>query len=530
MKTVATAPHAAPSFPEKEKGLRFADVETNPAEANLDDSSPLPPIEPRGIFYPTPTHDGAMARIRIPAGQLKAPQLQALADLAEDLTTGYAQVTTRANLQLRVIAPDKTDEFLQRLRATTGLHPSGEGADNPRNLTAPPTAGIEPDELIDVSPYAHRLARHLVEHPSFAQLPAKFNLALDGGGRSNVLDSANDVTARALRVTNVPEGSGIRFRIGLGPEPLRHDLGVLVRPGRLVDTLLAVIRVHVERHDRASRLRSRMKHLLKRLPPERYLAEVERHLGRHLFRAPLPKGQTHSTYEIPPDPPPAPHPHVGVFPHDCGKARYVAAALPVGQITSPQMRGMAHLADEYGNGEIRLTTWQNVLLPHVPETRLFPFLDELEALGLRPKQSRLRSGIVACTGSAHCPYGQADVKRHARELADHLDQRLVLDQPVNVHLTGCPASCAQHYLGDLGLLAAQHPEHGQTYHLFVGGGFGKDRSLGRRIAEHLPANHLNQAIQNLLQTYLDQRHENEPFQTYANRQNTQTLAQSISVD
>ncbi|SVC92581.1 uncharacterized protein METZ01_LOCUS345435, partial [marine metagenome] len=223
-----------------------------------------------------------------------------------------------------------------------------------------------------------------------------------------------------------------------------------------------------------------------------------------------------------------PHPRVGVFSHTGKPAHYVIAALPAGQITTAQMHGMADLSEEYGNGEIRLTTWQNVLFPHVSNFRLDEFLSKLESLGLHIKQSNLRSSIVACTGSSHCPYGKADVKRHARELADYMDNRLDLDSPLNIHFTGCPASCAQHYVGDVGLLAtSSHPDE-KSYHVFVGGGYGRNRSLGRHVASNLPATKLNKAIEGLLRTFIDQRQKKECFRDFANRQDIDSLASALN--
>ncbi len=205
----------------------------------------------RGLFYLSPVEDSFMARLRIPGGVVRSHQLRELASLADELTTGYIQITTRANFQLRMIAPKDAPEFLRRVQAM-GLHTQGAGADNVRNLTCNPTAGIDPVELIDCTPFVRELASFILEHREFYNLPRKFNIAFDGGGLIGSVQDTNDIGIKAV----LREGQ-IAFRIALGGatghKSFARDLGVLVPPGDIVEVVVALIRVFIANGSRSDR-------------------------------------------------------------------------------------------------------------------------------------------------------------------------------------------------------------------------------------------------------------------------------------
>ena len=491
-------------------GVAFRDVEPLPHELSDD----IPNIETRGIFYPTPTHDGAMARIRVPAGRLNSQQIRDIAQITDDLTTGYIQITTRANLQIREIQPQDTDELLTRLRKT-GLHPEGPGADNPRNLTANPTSGIDPHELIDTSTWCIELEKTLTSDPVYNSIPGKFNLAIDSGGQASVMEDSNDLSAHAVEVFDDNVQKVIRFRISLGGASEDKDLGIFVTPKNLSGVLLAAIRVHNRLRDKNNRLRARAKYLWESYSKEEILRELQAELPRYvrIEKTDVERSIHFSSRDLPE------HPQAGIFEQKQLGLHYIGVAIPVGQISSRQLKTIARLSDEFGSGHIRLTVWQNLILPDIPTQFLESVKEQLIEVGLHWQQSNLRSGIIACKGSQHCPYAKADTKAHALELGDYLDERLSIDQPINIHFTGCPFSCAQHYVGDIGLLASKPTEDDTpTYHIFVGGGFGRKRSLGRKISDTpIPFPNLKATIFHLLYNWLINRNARETFQEFSNR-------------
>jgi len=485
-----------------------------------------------GLFFLAPNKEAFMARLRIPGGQLQGFQLREIARVARDLTTGYVQITTRANFQIRLIEPKDAPAVVRRVQSV-GLHTRGAGADNIRNITASPTAGIDPHELIDVSPFCHELANHILQTREFYNLPRKFNIAFDGGGRVSVAENTNDIGVRAVKVVK-PTGDiepGIHFRIALGGatglKSFANDLGVLVRPEQLTDVLCAIIRVYIAHGDRTNRKRARLKHVLENWSLDKYLAETEQLLDFQLTRAPQYPDTGLSDFEEDHVLPKTPHPQHGVFAQKQDGLSYLGVALPIGQITPEQMLQIADLAEEFGNGEVRLTIWQNFLLPNIRSEAIETVKARLEAIGLDWRQSNLRSGVVACTGNAYCKFAMADTKGHAQSIADYLDTRLILDQPINIHLTGCPHSCAQHYMGDIGLLATSVKTGTGTeeaYHVFVGGGFGKTRALGRQIAKSLPLEKLKLHLERMLRTFQDQKQTGETFQQFTQRHDEHALA------
>jgi len=476
-----------------------------------------------GLFFLSPVKDAFMARLRIPGGVLKTYQLRELALVAKELSSGYVQITTRANFQIRLIQPKDAPEVLRRIQSV-GLHTRGAGADNIRNLTANPTAGIDPVELIDVLPFVRQLADIIINDRAFYDLPRKFNVAFDGGGLIGAVEDTNDIGVKAVKV-----GGEVLFRVGLGGasghKAFARDLGVVVPPSEINEVVCAIIHVYLERGCRTDRKKARLKHLLEKMPLEEYLGAVEEKLGRSLRRMPLdPALMRWAAQELP-------HSHIGDYPQKQRGFNYVGLALPVGQITPKQMLRLADLTDHYAAGEVRLTVWQNLIVPHVPDAYLASFKRAVENMGLGVTQSNLASGIIACTGNRYCKFAQSDTKGHALDLAKKLEKTIHLDQPVNIHLTGCPNSCAQHYIGDIGCLGTKARREGgsvDAYHVFVGGGFGKSQALGRQIFTAVSATELPGVLEQILRAYLKHRHGRESFQQFSTRHELGRLQEMFS--
>jgi len=468
-----------------------------------------------GLFYLNPVKDAFMARMRIPGGILKTYQLRGIAQTAKDLTSGYCQITTRANLQIRLIQPKDAPEVLRRIQAI-GLHTRGAGADNIRNITSNPTAGIDSKELIDCTPYVRELADFILAHREFYNLPRKFNIAFDGGGLIGSVEDTNDIGAKAVKL-----GEEVYFRVLLGGatghKSFARDLGVVVPPKDLVKTIIAVVRVYIRNGNRGDRKKARLRHLLDKWTMEQYLAETEKVLGARLTRMMLDPASIVYPYTD------LPHSHIGAYPQKQSGLYYLGVALPVGQLTPRQLFRIADLADNYGSGEIRLTVWQNFIIPNIPEAYVETVKKPLRKMGLDYQQSNLASGVIACTGNRYCKFSSTDTKGHSLSLIKHLEKHVELDQPVNIHFTGCPNSCAQHYMGDIGMLGAKTRDGREAYHVFVGGGFGKNAACGRQIYQALPFDEINAAVEKILRAYLKHRQPGESFQAFTTRHDVNSL-------
>jgi len=459
-----------------------------------------------GLFYVAPAQDAFMCRLRLPAGILQSHQLRGIARIAEELAGGYADVTTRANLQLREIKAENGIRVLTALHEL-GIVPRGAGADNIRNITASPTAGIDPVELIDTRPFAKELHHTILHHRELYGLPRKFNVAFDGGGRISVLEDTNDIGFAAVRVgAGKSAPAGVYFRVLLGGITghldFARDTGLLLEPSQCLPLALAMVRVFIEHGDRTDRKKARLKYLLDRWGHERFVEES-------LARAKLSPRRL-ALEDCEPRAPVSKHGHIGVHEQKQPGYRYIGVVLPVGRMTYAQMRGLAAIAERCGSGTLRLTVWQNLLISDVHEAHVQTVLEELHTIGLSAKASGIRGGLVACTGSKGCKYAASDTKGHALELASYLEDRLQLDHPINIHFTGCPHSCAQHTIGDIGLLGTKVPvgeDVVEGYHVYLGGGYGADQKIAREVYRDVPAAALPMRIERMLRGYLECRRD-----------------------
>jgi ferredoxin-nitrite reductase len=478
-----------------------------------------------GLFYVAPAQDSYMSRLRIPNGILKHWQFAGVADLAERLCGPFSHVTTRANLQVREIPPKHAVALIEGIQ-DLGLCSRGSGADNIRNVTGTPTAGIDPQELLDTRPYAREWHYHILNDRSLTGLPRKFNVAFDGAGRIAVLEDTNDI---AFAAAEVKDGFGVEpgiwFRLGIGGITGHKDFakktGIIVKPEHATKVADAIVRAFIDLGDRTNRLKARLKYVIDTMGMDKFLVAVEQKLG-------------HAFTRVPPEAL-APRPafdrmaHIGIHPQKQPGLNWIGVALPLGKVTCEQMRGLAKIACDLGDGDIRLTVWQNLLISGVRDDAIALATAAIEALGLGVKASNIRAGLIACTGNAGCKFAASDTKRHAAAIGDWCEPRVDMDTPLNIHLTGCHHSCAQHYISDIGLIGAKVPvgsddDTVEGYHLFTGGGFGPDADVGQEVFHEVKAEDVPQTVERLLKAYLTNRaSSDETFLTFARRHDGETL-------
>jgi ferredoxin-nitrite reductase len=478
-----------------------------------------------GLFYVAPAQDSYMCRLRIPSGILKHWQLAGMADLAELLCGPYSHVTTRANLQVREIPPKNAVALIEGIQ-DLGLCSRGAGADNIRNVTGTPTAGIDPQELIDTRDYAREWHHHILNDRSLYGLPRKFNVAFDGGGTIAVLEETNDI---AFTAVEVKDGFGVEpgvwFRLGIGGITGHRDFAkysdIIVKPSDATKVADAIVRVFTDLGDRTNRNKARLKYVLDSIGRDKFLGLVEERLGKPFTRVP--------SEAIAPRPSVDRMAHVGVHRQKQQGLNWIGIALPVGKMSCEQMRGIAKIAGDLGDGDIRLTVWQNLLISGVPDESVGLATAAIEQLGLTISASHIRAGLIACTGNSGCRFAASNTKLHAAEIGDWCEPRVAIDTPVNIHLTGCHHSCAQHYISDIGLIAAKVPvgdsdDTVEGYHLFAGGGFGPDADLGQEVYHDLKADDAPQTVERLLKAYLSHRSSpDETFLSFARRHDGEAL-------
>jgi ferredoxin-nitrite reductase len=475
-----------------------------------------------GLFYVAPAQDSFMCRLRMPNGILRSHQLRGLADIAEQHAGGYSDITTRANLQLREIGAKSIIDVLTAI-ADLGLTSRGAGADNLRNITGSPTAGIDADELIDTRPLCRALHFTILNHRELYGLPRKFNIGFDGGGRVAVLEDTNDIGFAAVAVGEgeaVPAGVYFRVQLGgiTGHGDFARDTGLLIAPDECVPVAVAIVRAFIDHGDRTDRKKARLKYVLERLGLEGFVAEAEKHLSFKPRRFPLDRCVPRKSS--------VKGAHIGVHGQRQPGLSYLGVAIPVGRLSVAQMRGLADVAERHGSGTLRLTVWQNLLVSDVPDAQLEAAKAGIRTLGLDVETTAIRSGLVACTGNTGCKLALTNTKGQALAIAEHLERSLTLDQPLNIHLTGCPNSCAQHYIGDIGLLGTK-VEVGddlvEGYNVYIGGGAGADQQIARELCGSVVFADVPGRLEQVLRAYLTNRREAESFQSFAARHSIDEL-------
>ncbi|WP_433982946.1 NirA family protein [Tunturiibacter empetritectus] len=466
-----------------------------------------------GLFYVAPAQDSFMLRLRVPGGILTTHQLRGLAKMAQDWGSGRADLTTRSNLQIREFQPKDIVRVLNRVQSL-GMTSRGAGADNIRNITASPTTGLDSQELLDVAPLADALQAYISNSPDMYELPRKFNVAFDNGGTISVVADTNDIGFVAVEVgegRSVP--AGIYFRVLLsgitGHRQFAADCGILLRPDQAVSVAAAMIRVFTQHGDRTNRKKLGSNTLSTPGALKDSSARLKNSSPFPSFIS-LPENAS-------PRRPIDRTAHIGIHSQSQPDLNYIGLSIPVGRLPVAQMRSIADIADRFGSGEVRLTVWQNLLIPNIPTHQLATAQQDLTIAGLNYKAGTVLSGTVACTGNQGCRFSASDTKTHAVSLANLLDERFpILDQPINLHVTGCHHSCAQHYIGDLGLMGAKVGDD-EGYQVVIGGGADQDQGLARELIPVIRFAELPPKMESLFAAYTQLRNSEESFLTFTRR-------------
>lgn len=481
-----------------------------------------------GLFHVAPAQDSFMMRCRIPAGLINSTQFRGLAEIAEEWGGNYTDITTRGNIQVREIMPKNVIRVLEKL-TDLGMTSKGSGADNVRNITASPTSGFDKQELLDVAPLAKSLHHYILNHRDLYGLPRKFNISFDGGGSVSTCADTNDIGFYAVEAKeSAGVEPGVYFRLQLcgitGHKQLASDCGILVRPDESIAVAAAILRVFIEHGDRTNRKHARMKYLVDEWGHEKLLEKVQEKLAFPLRFIPL------ENCELMPNK--NRQAHHGIHQQTQEGMNYIGIITPVGRLLPDQMRQIAKLADRYGAGEIRITVWQNLIIPHVRDEDVAAFLEDLKETGFSHSTTNVSGGLVACTGNTGCKFAAANTKGQAKILSDYLDKHIEIDTPLNIHLTGCPNSCAQHYIGDIGLQGTPCKVGDQTvegYHIVLGGGVDDNRAIAQDVFQAIPFIEIPPLVVFMLQTYLEKREEDEDFAAFTRKHNSDELREMFTL-
>ncbi|WP_286392926.1 ferredoxin--nitrite reductase [Pseudanabaena mucicola] len=451
-----------------------------------------------GIFFRKSTPGRFMVRMRIPNGLLNSDQMRVLASVVEKCGEhGVADITTRQNIQMRGILIEDVPEMFAKFRSV-GLTSVQSAIDNVRNITGSPVAGLDADELYDTRELAIQVQNLLTNNgegnPAFTNLPRKFNIAIAGCRDNSTHAEINDLAFIPAFKETSKETFGFNVIVGGFFSAKRVDaaipLNVWVPPEDVVALCEALLIVYRDHGLRENRAKSRLMFLIDEWGIERFRAEVERQLGKPLATA---ETKDEIAWEK--------RDHIGVHPQKQSGLNYVGLQIPVGRMYAPDMFEFARLADVYGNGDIRLTVEQNLLITNVSDEQVPALLQEplLQKFPVNP--DNLMRGLVSCTGNQFCPVAIVETKNRSLALTRQLSDNYYLPKVVRIHWSGCPNSCAQPQVADIGFTGCKARKNGKVVDgvdIYMGGTVGKDAHLGKCVMEKVPCEDLHEVIGKLL--------------------------------
>jgi sulfite reductase (ferredoxin) len=464
-----------------------------------------------------------MMRVGIPNGILRADQARVLGEIASRYGRNLADITVRQNIQFHWLRIEALPEIMEALDAV-GLSPKGACGDVVRNVTGCPLAGIAHDEIVDASPLALEVSHTLQANNDFYNLPRKFKISITGCSVWCSYPEINDIGLTAAR-RGKEVGHSVRVGGGLSNEPhLGVRLNAFVRPNQAAAVVCAIAEIFRDQQGlRESRDRARLKYLFMKegWTADRFLDEIQNRIGYKLDPA---------AEEIIPDD--ILRDHAGVHPQKQPGLSYVGASVLRGRLTGDQLQAAAHLAERFGAGDLRLTVMQNLVFLNIANAHVGTLVRELGQIGLHVEGSAFWRGGIACTGTEFCKLAITETKGFLRWLVEEMEVRLPqFDQQLRLHVTGCPNSCGQHWIADIGLEGKKIKHEGQltdAYYFCVGGSVGKHAATGRPVGFRTPAALVPEAIERLLRRYLAEREPGENLRAYFGRNSDAQLRASLA--
>ena len=452
-----------------------------------------------------------MMRVRTPNGIITSAMARTIADLSDRYARGSLDITNRQNFQLHWLRIEDVPSVWDAL-AAVGWSSMGACGDNTRTVTGCPLAGIDASEIADASPVALRVDRRMNGNPLYANLPRKFKISITGCSHWCTYPEINDIGLTAVRRGD-ETGFSLRVGGGLSTRPRLGDrLDVFVPWDAAPDVVDAIASIFRDSDElRVQRAKARMKFLFLThgWTPDRFLSALTDRLGYALDPAApetIPDGSFRD--------------HVGVHPEKGGNSFYAGFTVASGRITPNALRSIANLADEYGNGALRTTAMQNVIVLGIPADRLGAF-QRAAARGEAPplQGSPFRRGILACTGSEYCKLAVAETKRFSLDLIPELERRLPgFESHVKIFVTGCPNACGQHWIADIGLQGVA-----DGFDIFIGGGLGADPGFAERLGVRVAASDAADALEALFREFQSTRADGEAFRPWAGRVGKDTI-------
>ena len=455
-----------------------------------------------GVFFRRPTPGKFMMRVRMPNGFVRADQLRTIAELSRRLGNGVLDITTRQQIELRGFTLDSVPAIWEKLQ-DVDLRSLQTGIDNVRNINGCALAGLTPHELFDASPVVHDLDRFIVGtrgNPEFTNLPRKFNISVTG-----CLDNCTHDESQDIALVPAKKGGRVGFNVlvggkmGSGGFTIASHLNVFAEIYQATAVVVELIKIFRDHGPREARSKCRFSFLVEKWGIRKLRAELTARMGYELAVQGRDMRSSHHAD------------HIGRTAQKQAGRVAVGLCVPIGRVNPDQLDELARLSDVYGQGEIRLTTGQNTIIPHVPAERVAKLLKEPLLKQFSPSPSPFTRGLVACVGTDYCNLALIETKSRALALSNALHKRMgAAVDPLTIHWSGCPAGCGNHEVADVGLRGFKTKIDGELVDavaVYVGGRTGPHAAAGKEVLATVPCDEaFPEVITNVIQLW---RAENE---------------------
>lgn len=477
-----------------------------------------------GVYRQKPKDSGYfMLRTKIPGGQLTSAQAILLSELANRYGRGFCDITTRQTIQMHWLRIENIPEIFYQLDHV-GITTSGACGDDTRNVCGCPVAGIDAEEILDGTEPLLEVSRQLTNNREFSNLPRKYKISIGGCHLHCTQPDINCVGIFGVRQAQSP-GFGIMVGGGLSSAPhLALRLPVFFEPEQVWPVVHAVSCIYRDHGYRHARNKARFKFLVKDWGAEKMLAQIESLLGYQLKRQeefPIVADQEAD--------------HLGVHKQKQPGLNWVGVSFAGGRIRNQELADIARLAAKYakpGHDAIRLTNKQNLLILNVPHENVADLCTDLGRYSFNYAPSNFRQGLVSCTGIEFCNLAVSETKNRAMHLVDQLEKTCGWYRgKLRIHFSGCPSSCGQHQIADIGFRGAKTKVNGEmvdAYDMFIGGRLGKNRRFNELLKGKILAANVHLAIDNILRFYEKHKIEGETFAEFCDRVPKTEIAQSLS--
>ncbi|MCA1034975.1 MULTISPECIES: nitrite/sulfite reductase [Bacillaceae] len=478
-----------------------------------------------GLYLQRPKEDGYfMMRVNVPSGILTKPQVDALAGIARDYGRGVFDITTRQAIQFHWLEISQIPDIFNRLEAV-GLSSAGACGDITRTIVGNPIAGLDPHELFDTTEIVNEVYTYFQKNEDFSNLPRKYKMSISANLHNASNAEINCVSfTPAVKVIDGDERKGFHLKVGggLSSRPyLAETLDVFIEPERTLETAIAVTTIFRDYGYREKRHLARLKFLMADWGPEKFKEKLLEYTGPLPEKGTEPAGGWNAGY------------FYGIHDQKQPGLKFLGFNVPVGRLSADEVFELSRISAHYGNGEIRTCNSQNLIIPNIPEENVEALLQEPIFSRITINPNSFIGHAVSCTGIEYCNLALVETKERMRVIAEELDNRITLDVPVRIHMVGCPNSCGQRQIADIGLqgmkVRNENKEMVEAYEIYVGGTLNAGGKFNEKLKGKVEAEKLADVLEELLHFFKNEKSAGESFFDFVGRAGLELFQQQLDI-